>query len=363
MSWLSENGAGLIGTAVSGVSGVINNIFNRSNMKKQHEYNVDMLNRQNDYNTTMWNLNNEYNSPSAQRDRLVEAGLNPINVGNLQGNTATAASSGSGSGVGLPSSTMDLQNPALIQAQIDNIKADTAKKNSEGALTNEQKKYQQMMNDIQSSTLDITKKDELYKKLLSWSELTEKLKVASNNPEVIMNGYKDTWQKMSQDMVNGYFDYILKEDEFNNLRPQQKEKLLQEANKLSTEAAAIPVQLALTRRGQDIDKYKADLAASVQKFCKNLDVVIAQIAKEGNIEVARINAGFSKILVDMLNPVFDFGKGKVAQIVKLLESGKGLSEAIEIVMGIGHGKSWAEKLFGKEYADNLKEGIKNGEVM
>ena len=45
---------------------------------KQNEYNVAMFNAENEWNLEQWNRENEYNSASAQVQRLMEAGINPL---------------------------------------------------------------------------------------------------------------------------------------------------------------------------------------------------------------------------------------------------------------------------------------------
>ena len=97
--WLSSGVS--LGTDL--IKGAINQSYTRSNMAKQNQYNMAMQKDAQAYNTEMWNKTNEYNDPKNSRQRLVNAGLNPIAVGQMNGNTSVAASGGSGSTVGLPS--------------------------------------------------------------------------------------------------------------------------------------------------------------------------------------------------------------------------------------------------------------------
>ena len=46
--------------------------------ERQNYLNLAQWQAQNAFNLDMWNLNNAYNSPSAQVDRLVQAGINPF---------------------------------------------------------------------------------------------------------------------------------------------------------------------------------------------------------------------------------------------------------------------------------------------
>lgn len=63
-------GAALAGGVVQGVGGL-------ASAKKQYKYNKLLMEQQNAYNVANWEMNNRYNTPSAQRERLKAAGLNP----------------------------------------------------------------------------------------------------------------------------------------------------------------------------------------------------------------------------------------------------------------------------------------------
>ena len=100
----------------------MNNEFNEKMLDKQMAYNKemyqqqlgdqwkfyndakqnswDLVENQQNYQTEMWNKTNEYNSPSAQRDRLEAAGLNPYMM--LNGGSAGTAQTMSGSSGSAP---------------------------------------------------------------------------------------------------------------------------------------------------------------------------------------------------------------------------------------------------------------------
>lgn len=61
--------------------------------EKEKEWNLEMWNKVNAYNEEMWNKTNEYNSPTAQIQRLRDAGLNPLYYG-LDGTSAKAYETG-----------------------------------------------------------------------------------------------------------------------------------------------------------------------------------------------------------------------------------------------------------------------------
>lgn len=110
--------------------------FNREEAEKQRLWSEEMYNRQNAWNYEMWQKQNEYNSPTAQVERLRDAGLNPLYYG-LDGSSAGDLSAAQP--LGYERATIQNQvNPignaqdvAMRIAQIANIQADTAKKGEE----------------------------------------------------------------------------------------------------------------------------------------------------------------------------------------------------------------------------------------
>lgn len=130
----------------SALTSGINNILNRSNMATQQEYNMQMLNAQNAFTEYMYDKNNEYNTPDQQRKRLLAAGLNPILVGQMNGNVASAMSSGNGGGsTALPGSP--IENPILTQMQYEQMRG---KK-----LENDAQEYENKKKGLESSALDM----------------------------------------------------------------------------------------------------------------------------------------------------------------------------------------------------------------
>lgn len=86
------------------------NKANATNLKiaqMNNEFNEAMLQKQMDYNTMMWEKNNEYNSPSAQMQRMREAGINPF----FAQNGVSSGSLQSSLGVNPPSAS-----PVQVQA-------------------------------------------------------------------------------------------------------------------------------------------------------------------------------------------------------------------------------------------------------
>lgn len=65
---------------------------NRTNLqiaREQNQFNFEQWLRERDYNEAMWNKQNQYNSPAAQKQRYIEAGINPyFAMSNIQSGQA-----------------------------------------------------------------------------------------------------------------------------------------------------------------------------------------------------------------------------------------------------------------------------------
>lgn len=68
----------LIGAGAGLASSIVGGLFGNDQQKKANEANLQLAREQNDWNEKMWEKNNEYNSPVAQKQRLIEAGINPL---------------------------------------------------------------------------------------------------------------------------------------------------------------------------------------------------------------------------------------------------------------------------------------------
>lgn len=124
---------GSIGNTVSGIGGLrdgIKSLFGSHSAERRQvayqkqlmDYSAniqkELLKQQNDWNIESWNMQNEYNSPSAQMQRLRDAGLNPNLMYSGNGSVAEASPISSGSGVSLASST-DAGAYPFLSSQVD----------------------------------------------------------------------------------------------------------------------------------------------------------------------------------------------------------------------------------------------------
>lgn len=137
----AQKGSNMIGTAISSALSVGSNLVNMINQNKQNQRNLDAQREENqkarDYNTMMWEKNNAYNDPSAQMERLKNAGINPhlaYSNGQLM-NTSNAPASSSASslpaGIAPQMDVNGLMMAMRQSAEIGLIKAQTKKTESE----------------------------------------------------------------------------------------------------------------------------------------------------------------------------------------------------------------------------------------
>lgn len=92
-------GLGALGSGIAGAIGGASstksaNAMNYKINQMNNEFNAAEAQKSRDYMTDMWNKTNEYNSPSAMRQRLVEAGYNPY-LGLNSGAAGSASNVGS----------------------------------------------------------------------------------------------------------------------------------------------------------------------------------------------------------------------------------------------------------------------------
>ena len=92
---LASAGVSAGGSVLSGLLGGIGSIFSSNNaLKAQREtnqMNYKIWQEQRQAAIDQWNRENEYNTPSAQRERLEDAGYNPLNISDVSGNTSASS--------------------------------------------------------------------------------------------------------------------------------------------------------------------------------------------------------------------------------------------------------------------------------
>lgn len=138
---IAAAGAAIIGSGINAAGQAKLNKktmkFNAEQAEIQRKWSEAMADKQNAWNYERWLEQNEYNSPTAQYQRLRDAGLNPLFYG-LDG-TGNAGELTAAQPLGYERANMgNMPNPgaafadtAMQVAQIANIQADTAKKGQE----------------------------------------------------------------------------------------------------------------------------------------------------------------------------------------------------------------------------------------
>lgn len=133
--------AALASAAISAGTGTASAVSAGKANKRGIKYAKEENDLQRNFQREMWNNQNWYNSPAEQMKRLKEAGINPHYYfgGSPQNQTAPVPSSGGGVAVNqkgvdfspIAQAGQTMLQSELMKAQIDNINADTNKKNEE----------------------------------------------------------------------------------------------------------------------------------------------------------------------------------------------------------------------------------------
>lgn len=97
--------------------------YNREEWQKSADFNESMMDKSNQFQVDMWERNNAYNDPSAQRERLEQAGLNPYMF--LDGGSAGSATFSGGSSASAPS-PMGVSTPTASPVSVSPVMSDTS---------------------------------------------------------------------------------------------------------------------------------------------------------------------------------------------------------------------------------------------
>lgn len=135
-----------VGTLISAAAPIVGGILGSNSTKDTNRTNMDIATMNNEFNASeaqkardfqleMWNKTNEYNDPSAQRERLASAGLNPAlmmnggSAGQASSSVASPAASSSGNPVMQPYDWSGpagaLSNTILGQVHLSNERENT----------------------------------------------------------------------------------------------------------------------------------------------------------------------------------------------------------------------------------------------
>lgn len=131
--------------------------WNEKQAEKQQAWNEKMFNETNAWNLEMWNKQNEYNTPTAQLERLRDAGLNPLFYG-LDG-TGNAGDVGSAQALGYErANASDQTNPIAkgveMFSNIRGLQKDIELKNAQIDKLNEETDSVKLDNEWKDKTMD-----------------------------------------------------------------------------------------------------------------------------------------------------------------------------------------------------------------
>lgn len=214
-----------------------------------------MMDKQNAWSLGMWNRTNQYNSPVAQKQRLLDAGLNPLYYG-LDGSSANGLESAQA--LGYQQAGINVENPlqgALLQAQIENVQANTNKTNSERTAIDAKLPYdiQALQTSIRNSSLNADAQEIVNRYLEQQQEAELAVKnstVEANNASVQKAGAEI--DKMNLEQISIMIGWLKTREEIlslqkqRNLTDKQIEQLSSLINKSNLEAKKL---------GLDIENY------------------------------------------------------------------------------------------------------------
>lgn len=222
--------SGIVSGAGSIISTGIQAYVNKKEAARQREWNEQMMDKQNQWSLDMWNRTNEYNSPSAQVQRLRDAGLNPLYYG-LDGSSANGFESAQP--LGYERAQLDnVQNPfaagmaaAVQSAQVSNIQAQTEKIKSETGAINaklpfevESLKAQVRQSNLSSDAQEIVNK---YLDSQQQAEVRMKNSTSAQADSVVQKAAAEI-EKMDYEKTTMYIGWLETYEKILNLQKQRE---------------------------------------------------------------------------------------------------------------------------------------------
>lgn len=123
--------------------------------EKIRKYNLDLAKKQNEWNLRQWQMENAYNSPSAQIERMREAGLNPDMMygGGVSGNLSASSPSMTSGAAATPMDFTSLANKKTVgDTVMQALAVEQARANIDK--TRGEAKAQGMTNDVRQRMID-----------------------------------------------------------------------------------------------------------------------------------------------------------------------------------------------------------------
>lgn len=254
-------GAGVVGGLIGLYGAKKQRDFEQQEAEKQREWSEQMQDKQNEWSLNMWNKTNEYNSPSAQVERLREAGLNPLYYG-LDGSSANGLESAQALGYERASSA-SFDNPmaagiegALKAAQIAQIQAVTKKTRSETKMIDAKLPYEieTLRTQIRKSGLDADAQETINHYLDRQQEAEIRLKNASAaEADAAVEKAAAEIEKMDYEKTTMYIGWLETQERILNLQKQRDltDKQIEELGSLIAKNNAEAAKIGLDIKNYD----------------------------------------------------------------------------------------------------------------
>lgn len=340
-----------LGAATSLIGGAIDSHFQGSAMDKQNAWSEKMNLQQQEWQEKMWNMNNEYNTPAAQMQRAIDAGINPNTVaGNGDMGQAVMAQQpvipNSNSGFGVGSAAANMTNSAqlgLLQAQKDNIEADTQNKLANAGTQEAQKEL-------------IGKQVENFKIQNDWLPKEKEAYIGEVHAQTSSLVEKAHLDKVQADQVEYMVDNIL---------PLQKEltlkeiaqvgvaikELLARANAANASAAASYAQKGLLeKQAENVQQQTEGL--KIENKYKDLMLRLSNMKTVGEIQGLKLSNDEAKYYVDQLKTFgFNVSEADMDPIIKAVLLSQ-LGNANEVSKALNNTEDLG-RVLGDHSADDL----------
>lgn len=259
--------------------------MNRSLQSQQFGYNRRLAKEAYDRQVQFYNLQNKYNDPKNVVQRYKDAGLNPYSAFGTSGSYQPAQQSASvpeGSGVGLPSVRANfgsIPDPLSIRrqlAEIENIEADTRKKEGD-TLDPEQTKYGQELSNKAKELGLINQEQQNEITDLNRRFLEDTLPVRVEQEQQKLDNMAQQYNQMAADIA-------LKASQ-ERLNDENAKVAVEQVGKLIAEAALLKTQNNWYGRisSKQIEQMDAQINLWANQMSLNDSIKFLNSAKEWNV--------------------------------------------------------------------------------
>lgn len=259
MASLFGAGLGVVGTAVT-------NANNRQLNADNNNLQLQLAREADDRNLRLWNATNQYNSPAAQRQRLIEAGLNP---GLMYGGIDNTAGVPADSNVPQTSASQDQFNENAVSSAFNNA---ANIMDSNNALNTRIKEAQAESLEIDNQNKKDRQPLEIQNLKLAGEDLRQRIdenkKEAERNAERFTEEMAQSRERTKQEIIKSDMDKATYE-EYLKMQPVRERRQQLENELLS-------VRIEGQKQQNRITKAQADRAAGEIAVIEALDEEMAQ---------------------------------------------------------------------------------------